>query len=251
MSFHLEQMRRDDTCILTLADDSGLQLLDTAALNLLLTTLQHLDRDSSIKVLVLTSRSERAFSAGSNLEALSRLDADAAYEMSVLGQSVSNSLADFRSPVIAALSGLAYGGGLELAIAADFRISTSVTRFAYPATRLGILPGYGGTQRLPQLIGPSRAKELMLLGRIIDGSQALSWGLVNALSESPLELALDWARNLEARDGFALRMTKDCIAMAERMDFHSEQEAFSACFAQPGIQQRLRDWQSTRTDRDG
>ena len=214
-------------------------------------TLQRLDRDPSVRVLVLTSRDPRAFSAGSDLQELATLDAERAYDLSMLGQRVTGILADFRAPVIVAIRGLAYGGGLELAIAADFRIASPETRFSYPATRLGILPGYGGTQRLPLLVGPSRAKELMLLGRVIDAREALGWGLVNEVHADPLGLAMEWARSLESRDAFALRQTKDCIANAERMDFQSEQEAFSACFAQPGVRDLLRNWQSSRTDRDG
>jgi enoyl-CoA hydratase/carnithine racemase len=91
----------------------------------------------------------------------------------------------------------------------------------------------------------------MLLGRVIEAGEALSWGLVNAVDDDPLGLALVWARQLEERDAFALRQTKDCIANAEHLDFHSEQEAFSACFAQPGVQDRLKNWQTTRSGRDG
>ncbi len=251
MPLQIEESRRDGTCILTLSDPSGLQLLDGQALRTLLHTFRRMERDATVRVLVLTSRDGRAFSAGSDLGELAHLDSGRAYDMSVLGQCVTGTLADLKVPVIAALRGLAYGGGLELAIAADFRIASPETRFSYPATRLGILPGYGGTQRLPQLVGPSRAKELMLLGRVIEAGEALSWGLVNAVDDDPLGLALVWARQLEERDAFALRQTKDCIANAEHLDFHSEQEAFSACFAQPGVQDRLKNWQTTRSGRDG
>ena len=251
MSLTIQENREEGICILTLADDTGLQLLDREALRLLQQTFRRLDRDPEIRVLILTSREARAFSAGSDLGELATLDPDRAYEMSILGQSVTGTLAEFRAPTLVTIRGLAYGGGLELAISADFRIASPETRFSYPATRLGILPGYGGTQRLPQLVGPSRAKELMLLGRVIEAQEALSWGLVNAVDDDPLALAFDWARHLETRDAFALRQTKDCIANAEHLDFQSEQAAFSTCFAQPGVQDRLRNWQAARTDRDG
>lgn len=235
--------RQGNVMIWRLEGDNELQILDRMVLVELRRMLDHLYGDSSLVALILTGTGTRAFSAGANLHEVRQLTPLSAQEFSHLGQSVTSLLADFPAPVIAAINGLAFGGGLELALACDFRIAAPHVRFAYPASKLGILPGFGGTQRCPLLVGPSRAKELMFFGRELDALSAEAWGLINALAEDPLAEAQRWASELAERDGFAIRQIKDCIGMTERMDFFFEQEAFGNCFRQSTTRTKLMHWQ--------
>jgi enoyl-CoA hydratase len=234
---------------LVIDGDSPLNILSRQTLVELRQVLMRLTEEADAAALILTGSGSRAFSAGANLREISELTPATALEFSHLGQSVTSLLADFPAPVIAALNGLAYGGGLELAIACDFRIASSEARFAYPSSKLGILPGFGGTQRCPMLIGPSRSKELMFLGRVIDAEEALHWGLVNLVvpPEELLGEAKNWADELAARSTYAIRQAKECIGMTERADFFFEQEAFANCFRRPDVQENIRNWLESST----
>lgn len=244
MPTRIREQRQDDVVTLVLDGDHGLNVLDRSTLAELHQVLARLTETGGIGALLLTGAGDRAFSAGANLHELAELNATTALGFSHLGQTVTGLLADFPAPVIAALNGLAYGGGLELAVACDFRIAAPTARFAYPASKLGILPGFGGTQRCPTLIGPARTKELMFLGRVVEAATALHWGLVNAVAPDALGEALQWAQELKERDAYAIRQVKETIGMTERADFFFEQEAFANCFRQPGVQERLRNWQA-------
>lgn len=244
MPTRIREERQDDVVTLVLEGEQGLNVLDRSTLVELHNVLVRLTEASGIATLILTGAGTRAFSAGANLHELAELNATTALGFSHLGQTVTGLLADFPAPVVAALNGLAYGGGLELAVACDFRIAAPEARFAYPASKLGILPGFGGTQRCPALIGTSRTKELMFMGRVVDAATALHWGLVNAVAPDALAEARHWARELKERDAYAIRQVKETIGMTERADFFFEQEAFANCFRQKGVQERLRNWQA-------
>ncbi|MBO9539421.1 enoyl-CoA hydratase/isomerase family protein [bacterium] len=246
MPTRILEERRDGVVTLTLEGEHGLNILHRATLEALRQILLRLSQQAGLTALVLTGSGDRAFSAGANLNEIAELTPAAALDFSHLGQSVTALLADFPAPVIAALNGLAYGGGLELALACDLRLAAPHARFCYPASKLGILPGFGGTQRCPGIIGTARTKELMFLGRVIDAECAERWGLVNAVAEDVKTEAMRWAEELEGRDAYALRQTKETIGMTERADFFFEQEAFANCFRQPGIQDRLRAWEAAK-----
>ncbi len=232
---------------LVLVSDNPLNILDRETLIFLFRALTDLSLDPKLTALILTGSGKKAFSAGANLNELSALNADTAQQLSQLGQNVTSLLFNFPCPVIAAIQGICYGGGLELAIACDFRIATEDATFAYPAARLGILPGFGGTQRCPSLVGPARTKELMYLGRTLDATTARDWGLINLLvpGRELQPTALHWARELGSRDRHAIGQMKACINRTEKADFLYEQKAFAACFRQAGIKQKLQKWQQT------
>lgn len=231
--------------LLRLESENGLNILSRQTLLSLHRTLISLEQQPGIRALIVTGSGDRAFSAGADLRELAELDETSALEFSHLGQTVTGLLADFPAPVICAVNGLAFGGGLELAIACDFRIASTSATFAYPATKLGILPGFGGTQRCPLLIGSARTKELMFFARTVDAETALQWGLVSAVAPDALSGALSWAQELDDRDPYAIRQIKDCVGMTERADFFFEQEAFANCFRQPGIRERLAAWRAS------
>ncbi len=227
-----------------LRSENQLNLLERRCLVALRDGFAQLACEPQVAVVALSSAGIRAFSAGADLRELAGLDADTARDFSRLGQEVTARLESGPFVSVAVIAGVCYGGGLELALACDLRIAAENAVFRYPSARLGILPGFGGTRRCPALVGPARSRELMFLGRPIDAATALAWGLVNAVVPgTELERTVErYLRELADQDAFALRQTKACLSRGTQEDFAFEQEAFAACFARPGIQDRLRSW---------
>ena len=142
------------------------------------------NKDDNTKVIILTGSGDKAFVAGADISEFSGFNVNEGGKLAAQGQAL---LFDFvenlGTPVIAAVNGFALGGGLELAMACHFRIASSNAKMGLPETSLGVIPGYGGTQRLPQLIGKGRAMEMVMTAGMIDASQALNYGLVNYVVE--------------------------------------------------------------------
>jgi enoyl-CoA hydratase len=141
----------------------------------------------SVRAVVLTGAGEKAFVAGADIAEFAGLSPAAASDLARRGQRLYDAIAALPKPVIAAVNGFALGGGCELAMACHLRVASSNARFGQPEVKLGLIPGYGGTQRLPRLVGMGRALELLLTGATIDAATAHAWGLVNKVVE-PAEL---------------------------------------------------------------
>ena len=160
-------------------------------------------------VLLLQSAGEGAFCAGADQK--EQTSTPFLEALSLQSQRVFTRLARLPAVSIAAIQGAAVGGGLELALACDLRVAGPKARFWLPETALGILPAAGGCSRLPALIGLSRAKELILGGRVLDAPTALSWGLVHRLADDPRAEAQRWAEELQTRDSVAQRWAKGLL----------------------------------------
>jgi enoyl-CoA hydratase len=139
--------------------------------------------DRSVRAAVVTGAGEKSFVAGADIAEFVGLSADEARKLSARGQWLFDVIAALPKPVIAAVNGFALGGGCELAMACHLRVASSNARFGQPEVKLGLIPGYGGTQRLPRLIGKGRALELLMTGGTIDAATAHAWGLVNKVVE--------------------------------------------------------------------
>lgn len=169
------------------------------------------EADLDVRALILTGVG-RAFVAGADIENLQRLgDGFSGRETSLAGQDLMNSLAALPFPTIAAINGFALGGGLELALAADLRVASASARLGLPEVGLGLIPGYGGTQRLPRLIGLGRALDLILTGRHVGAEEALSMGLVNRLEEDVLEGARRLAQACLGNGPIAMGLAKEAV----------------------------------------
>jgi len=169
-----------------------------------------------VRVVVISGRGDRAFSAGSHVGEFEAQRGPGGRERLELEEQVSTSLAALPMPTIAAIEGNALGGGLELALCCDLRIASSGARLGLPEVRLAVTPGSGGTQRLPRIVGPARAKELILTGRIIDATEAERIGLVHEVV-SPGEArarAGAIAEEIAARGPLAVRETKRLVDAA-------------------------------------
>jgi enoyl-CoA hydratase len=204
--------RRDGVLLLTLNRPERLNALDRATLGELDRWCGDLASDPDIRVVVVTGAGDRAFSAGADINELQVLEFDAAYEQMRLGQRVFDRIESLPQPVIAAVNGVALGGGCELALACDMRLAGPAARFGLPEITLANVPGWGGTQRLPRAVGASRARQMIYSGEPIAAETAEAWGLVNELVEDPAGAATALAERLAERAPLALRLAKETIA---------------------------------------
>jgi enoyl-CoA hydratase len=169
------------------------------------------EMDASIRVLIVTG-SGRAFVAGADIESLNQLnDSFSGRETALAGQDVMNTLAALPFPTIAAINGFALGGGLELALAADLRVASPEAKLGLPEVGLGLLPGYGGTQRLPRLIGQGRAMDLIFTGRHVAAEEALAMGIINRIAEDALTGAQELAAQIINNAPVALGLAKEAL----------------------------------------
>jgi enoyl-CoA hydratase len=172
---------------LTLNRESKLNALNTATIAELSTAFTTAAQDAQIKAVLLTGSGPKAFAAGADISEFSGLNEQQGREFAQRGQAVFSQIEQMTKPVVAAVNGFALGGGCELAMACHLRLASTNAKFGQPEVNLGLIPGYGGTQRLTRLIGRGKALELMLTADMIDANQALSLGLVNGVYE-PAEL---------------------------------------------------------------
>jgi enoyl-CoA hydratase/carnithine racemase len=165
---------------ITIDRSEKLNAIDPAMLDALRVAFQIADRSGDVRAVILTSAGERAFCVGADINAWSGLEPLDMWRRWVRdGHAALDAIASVRQPVIAAINGLALGGGLELALACDLRIAAATARFGSPEVRIGTLPGWGGTRRLADTVGVARAKQLVFTGEQIDAAIAESWGLIN------------------------------------------------------------------------
>lgn len=136
-------------------------------------------KDDKVGALVVSGSGEKAFVAGADISEFRGLTASQAQALALKGQKLFSRIEEAPKPILAAVNGFALGGGMELAMACHLRVASENAKFGQPEVKLGLIPGYGGTQRLPRLVGRGRALELLLTGKMIDAGTALSWGLVN------------------------------------------------------------------------
>ena len=187
--------------------------LSTGVLAQLDARVSELAADSKARAVVLTGDGQY-FSAGADLKEMATLDLSTAPEVVRKGHALFARLAGLRPPVIAAINGLALGGGLELALACDLRIAGESAKLGAPEVNYGLMPAYGGTQRLPRLVGPAKARELIFTGGMISAAEALKIGLVNKTVPAGQELraARDWAHTIGQRAPKAVQAAKRAIA---------------------------------------
>jgi enoyl-CoA hydratase len=190
MSVFKNLLINQDKGILTITINrpDALNALNQDTLTELSTKLQESYQSADTKGIIITGQGEKAFIAGADIKELSTLSKEQAFALAEKGQRLFKQIEDCPKPVVAAVNGFALGGGCELAMACHIRIATTNAKFGQPEVNLGIIPGYGGTQRLTQLVGRGKALELILTGDLISANDAKSLGLVNHVVESHEEL---------------------------------------------------------------
>ena len=217
----------------------SLNAVNTEVLAELADALNKIEHDSNIGALILTGEGEKSFVAGADISQMVNLSPIQLRKFSRDGQDVLFALEELPIPVIACVNGFALGGGTEIAMACDFIYASENAKFGQPEITLGVIPGFGGTQRLSRLVGKSMAKELCMTGVIISAQEAKEIGLVNKVfsPEKLWEETMKVAKGMAGKGKVSMRATKQCIDRGYDVDLHSgsymESDAFALCMASP------------------
>ncbi len=187
----------DGIAIITVNRPQSLNALNSRTLDELCTAAWQAGQDPAVGAVILTGAGDKAFVAGADIKEMIEFSPMDMKEFCLRGQASLATLEELNKPVICAINGFALGGGLELALACDVRVASETAKLGLPEVSLGIIPGFGGTQRLPRLIGPGRAKEMVMSAAMYDAHKAEAWGLVNSV-HPPGEL-MDAAKKLAAK----------------------------------------------------
>ena len=221
---------------ITINRPNKLNALNKQTIEELHNAFEEMDIDDQTKVIVLTGSGEKAFVAGADISEFANFDMEEGSKLAARGQKL---LFDFvenlSTPVIAAVNGFALGGGLELAMSCHFRVASNNARMGLPEVSLGVIPGYGGTQRLPQLVGKGRAMEMIMTAGMIDADQALNYGLVNHVKsqEELLSFCYELAHKIQRNSSVAIGKAIKAINANYRdgkNGFKVEIKQFGKCF---------------------
>ncbi len=247
--------KRDAVGIIKINRPEALNALNIATLGEIRDAVTSLNNNDDIKVLIFTGEG-KAFIAGADIKQMKDMNEDEAREFCSLGQKIFDIIENLDKPVIAAVNGFALGGGCELAMACDIRIVSENAKFGQPEVNLGVIPGFGGSQRLPRLVGKGIAKELIYTGDLIDSQTALRIGLANKVvpSENLLDEAITMAQKIVSKGPAAILIAKSVINRGLETDLVKglaiEREGFVQCVvsgeAREGmeafIEKRKPDW---------
>jgi enoyl-CoA hydratase len=235
--------REDAVAVVTVDRQDALNALDVATLTQLRDELRALGGDKDVRAVVLTGAGERAFIAGADIKYMSGLGVDEAKAWGALGHETGALLETMPKPTIAAVNGFALGGGCELALACDIRYASPTAKLGQPEVNLGIIPGWGGTQRLARVCGLGVAKELIFSGRTVDAEEALRIGLVNAVHDPVLDKARETAQLLATKSPVALRAMKQLANRAlggdHTANLTAEGESFGELFSSADAKEGL------------
>lgn len=230
MSF-VKYEQKDQVAVLTIDRPEALNALNTQVLCDLDEAIAKVEQADDVRVVILTGAG-RSFVAGADIGEMKGFSAIDGKKFGVHGGSIFLRLENLSKPVIAAVNGFALGGGCELAMACDIRLASEKAKFGQPETGLGITPGFGGTQRLPRIVGVSKAMELILTAKTIGAEEAKAIGLVSEVypAEELMDKAMELANAICANAQIAVCESKRCIRMGMQTDIHTgsafEAEAF-------------------------
>lgn len=234
------------TAVLTL-NRPPVNALNIECLEELHDNLKKLNLDNNVKAVILTSGSSKFFVSGADIKEMSGIKTEEeGMRFSEKGQAVMDQIELATKPYIAAVDGVCLGGGLELALACHFRIAGSEAQLGLPEINLGLIPGFGGTQRLPRIVGPTRALEMMLTGKPITANEAKEIGLVNQVVQKgkALDAAFNLAEQIQSKSAdstaaiLSLANNRDCVSLDEKLK--KESEAFGKLFPTHNTQEGLK-----------
>ncbi len=222
---------------LTINRPRSFNALNGATLDDIALALDVIAKNEQARVLLVTGAGEKAFIAGADISEMQSKSALEARLFGEKGQQTLRKIETLPIPTIAVVNGFALGGGCELAMSCDWIIASERAQFGQPEVNLGVTPGFGGSQRLPRLIGRAKAMEMVTTGRSLKAAEALEWGLANHVhpAEELMDKALDTARLIASKGPVAVRLTKESVQRGQDMDLDNacilEKELFALCFA--------------------
>jgi len=226
----------DRVGVLTFNRPKALNALSSSTLDEVADVIENVARNDSIRVLILTGAGDKAFVAGADINEFTTLNPLSVRLLAEKGQDVCFEIERLPKPVIACVNGFALGGGCEISMACDFIYASDKARFGQPEVNLGLIPGFGGTQRLSRLVGRAKAKELCMTGEMIDAQQGKELGLVAKVfpAEQLFDETMKVARALALRSAGVLRSVKKVVDGGVDLDLRNgcalEAEAFGVCF---------------------
>ncbi len=232
MNYEYLQCEKENGVALVTINRPPVNPLNSQVMKELISLMTNLDQNHEVRAVILTGNGEKAFVAGADIAEMSTMTMLDNMEMSKISRIAFSIIENLSKPVIAAINGLALGGGFELALACDLRICSENAKFAFPEINLGIIPGAGGTQRIQRIVGQGITKELMYFGDMIDSERALQLQIVNkVVSQQDLyPSAKEWAEKLASKPPIALRMLKLAVTTGENVDLESGLTLESVCF---------------------
>ncbi len=228
--------KEDNVCIVTINNPQSMNALNSEVLSELDKAFTNIEQDHDIDVVILTGEG-RAFVAGADISQMSTMNASEGKDFGEQGSKLFRKIELLPKPVIAAINGFALGGGCELALACDIRISSSKAKLGQPEVGLGITPGFSGTQRLPRIVGEGRAKELIYTAKAITADEAYRIGLVNKVVEPEqlIDSAISMAKTIAKNAPIAVKLSKEAINRGMQTDIDSgiaiENNLFALCFS--------------------
>ncbi len=238
---HLSYQVESGAAIVTIKRPQALNALSQDLMAEIAEVADVIIQDPEVQVVIFTGEG-KAFVAGADIAELSEIkDAFAARESATFGQAVMGEISSLPVPTIAAINGYALGGGLELALACDLRVASTKAKLGLPEVGLGLIPGYGGTQRLPRLIGRGRALDLIFTGRHVSAEEALSLGIVNRVAEDALAAAKELAAAIRKNAPLALALAKESVTRGEGLELAQALEVEADLFGFAATTQDMRE----------
>jgi len=237
--------KTDGICTVKINRPDKLNAMNMDAAKELTEVFENLGRDDSIKVIILTGEGDKAFSAGADIEYMSKISPDESEDYAMLGQLVTATVENVKQPTIAAVNGFALGGGCELAMSCDIRIAANTAKMGQPEVTIGVPPGWGGTQRLMRIVGIAKAKEMVFTGKMIKAEEAREIGLVNQVVElsTLMDETMKIAKTIAGNSSMAVRMSKTVINKGRNADLDTglklELLAWRNCFTHPDRKERM------------
>ncbi len=229
--------KENSIVILTINRPDKLNALNHKTLSEINSAFDEFENDENISAVIITGSGEKAFVAGADIKELNQLDEKTGIEFAEFGQNIFSKVENFNKPVIAAINGFALGGGCELALACHIRYASENSKFGQPEVNLGVIPGYGGTQRLARLINTGRAMEYILSGDMIDANEALRIGLVSKVfpKDELLTKAKELAAKISSKGLIAVKLAIKSVNALNKVSLEEglkiEAELFGKCCA--------------------
>ncbi len=227
---------KDNIGTLTINREEALNAMNPKVLIELKHAVESFIGNDNIGVIILTGSGKKAFIAGADIKVMKKLNSKNAYNFGLLGQNLANTIENSTKPIIALVNGFALGGGCEIALACHIRLASENAMFGQPEVKLGLIPGWGGTQRLPRIVGKGIATELMISGQIISAKEAFRIGLVNKILEKNnlVQKSLEFAKVILQNGPKAIAETLSCINKSSNSSLkdglENELKTFSSLF---------------------